>query len=104
MGTRRATTSIEIDVPRGTSHGLVLGLGQRFFELALQQPRFHLLVLGALAEVGVSLFGSLLQQNGRPVEIRSAGLATRRFVPDHLAELAVDFQPRAAARTNEFDR
>lgn len=98
-----AACSLEVDVASGSSGGLVLGLGQRLFELTLEQPGLDLFFFRALAEVSLTTCGLLLKQDVGLLEGRRPGTLLRRLVRNHLAELRVDFQSRTAARADDLD-
>src|SRR6266568_3436621 len=100
MRNKPIEASSEVDVAGGRSGGFVLAFRQGLFELPLEQLRLDLLRFRAVAEVRLPLRRLIPKQRARALEVRRLGPFGRSLVRNHPAEGRVDFQPRAAARTN----
>jgi len=95
--------SVQIEIPEGRPSRLILGLLEGFFELAVEQFRLDLLVVGALTKKGFAPFGFLLEKLSGGVQIRAFTLLGWRLVKQHLAEFGIHRQCGATARTDHFE-
>ena len=93
----RAIRLIQIEIPDRRPGGLVLGFLEGFFELAVEQLRFDLLVVGALAENRFAAFGFLLEKLGCVVQVWP--LILLGLAPDGTAPCRVRRPPSAWRRS-----
>ena len=94
---------VKIEIPQRGAGGLVFGLLERLFELAVEQFRFDLLFVGALAEERFAARGFLLEELRGVVQVRSLFVLGRRLMVQYFTEFGIHTQHRATARANHFE-